>query len=222
MPACLWCLGPVGYFLNGNARKFCQVICSKRSGTAAARARARSTGPVLRAGTCFRCGAGIRLGQTSAKQGKARCRDCIGTPIPPPAWVPSTLVCQECLTPFVQNRAHQVYCSTTCANRRRYRHGSGGRKSPTDRGVGYLHAKARAAAALLHQDTDPCSLCELVLGPMGPWLHYDHTEDRTAYRGFAHAVCNVLDGAHRGGQATRRKVLARSGLVDSWHAKQLP
>jgi hypothetical protein len=43
----------------------------------------------------------------------------------------------------------------------------------------------------------------------GQKLHLDHTEDRTGYRGFAHASCNVLDGARRGGEAFRRAVLAR-------------
>jgi hypothetical protein len=41
----------------------------------------------------------------------------------------------------------------------------------------------------------------------GDDLHLDHEPDRTGYRGFAHAVCNVVDGARRGGAATRDKRL---------------
>jgi hypothetical protein len=29
-------------------------------------------------------------------------------------------------------------------------------------------------------------------------LELDHTEDRTGYRGIAHASCNARDGARRG------------------------
>jgi hypothetical protein len=70
--------------------------------------------------------------------------------------------------------------------------------STTDRGYGSTHAKARKAAALRHQPTDPCTRCGRPLGPMGPWLHYDHTERRDGYLGFAHASCNRKAGARKG------------------------
>ena len=41
---------------------------------------------------------------------------------------------------------------------------------------------------------------------MGPWLHYDHRDDRSGYAGFAHGApcptcgvrCNVVAGARKG------------------------
>jgi hypothetical protein len=64
----------------------------------------------------------------------------------------------------------------------------------------YQHKKARAAAAAQHEDDDPCCRCGQPLGPMGRWLHYDHTDDGTAYLGFAHAHCNLRAGAILGNQ----------------------
>jgi hypothetical protein len=74
-------------------------------------------------------------------------------------------------------------------------------RSTTERGYGNAHIKARAAAAKVHEPTDPCVRCGHALGPMGKWLHYDHDDrdpTRTTYLGFAHAKCNVVDGARRG------------------------
>jgi hypothetical protein len=60
------------------------------------------------------------------------------------------------------------------------------------------HQRARKAAAARHDPSDPCTRCGQPLGPMGSWLHYDHTDDGTAYLGFAHATCNKRAGAQRG------------------------
>lgn len=70
--------------------------------------------------------------------------------------------------------------------------------STTARGYGSDHAKARKAAAATHQPTDPCTRCGKPLGPMGPWLHYDHNAQRTGYLGFAHSSCNRQAGAKEG------------------------
>lgn len=43
----------------------------------------------------------------------------------------------------------------------------------------------------------PCHLCGERMWPHQK-LALDHTEDRTGYRGIAHASCNARDGAQRG------------------------
>lgn len=45
----------------------------------------------------------------------------------------------------------------------------------------------------------PCHLCGERMWPHQA-LEPDHTEDRTAYRGWTHATCNHRDGAIRGNQ----------------------
>jgi len=68
------------------------------------------------------------------------------------------------------------------------------------------HARARRAAAAAHQPTDPCTRCGHPLGPMGRWLHLDHSDDRRSYLGFAHGApcpwcrkrCNQSAGAREG------------------------
>lgn len=77
---------------------------------------------------------------------------------------------------------------------------------------GHTHAKARAAAAARHHPTDPCVRCGHPLGPMGPWLHYDHDE-HGGYYGFAHGApcpycrirCNLAAGARKGSRIAHRK-----------------
>lgn len=86
------------------------------------------------------------------------------------------------------------------------------RNRPRSADYGTAHAKARREAAKRHDPADPCSICGHPLGPMGRWLHYDHSPDRATYRGFAHGApcpwcsayagkpvrCNQRDGAKRG------------------------
>jgi hypothetical protein len=88
--------------------------------------------------------------------------------------------------------------------------------STTDRGYGAAHAKARKAAALRHQPADPCTRCGRPLGPMGPWLHYDHTERRDGYLGFAHASCNRKAGARKGARVVNRKPSRRPRTASRW------
>lgn len=81
------------------------------------------------------------------------------------------------------------------------------KSSSTSRGYGKIHRFARAAAALRHQPSDLCARCGHALGPMGPWLHFDHTDERDGYLGFSHggrdcpvcrARCNLKAGAQKG------------------------
>lgn len=75
------------------------------------------------------------------------------------------------------------------------------RGSTTERGYGYTHRQVRAAE-LPYAYGLPCLFCGEIMRP-GQQLHLDHTPDRRGYRGFAHASCNRLDGAKRGGKRTR-------------------
>jgi hypothetical protein len=77
--------------------------------------------------------------------------------------------------------------------------------STTARGYDLAHRKARQAAATRHQPTDPCVRCGRPLGPMGPWLHYDHNDSRTGWLGFAHARCNIRAGASAGARVANRR-----------------
>jgi hypothetical protein len=67
--------------------------------------------------------------------------------------------------------------------------------STTSRGYGWGHQKARAQALRDLRDGDPCSRCG---GPMyraeSKALDLDHGDDRTTYRGLAHAHCNRKAG----------------------------
>ncbi|MGZ4516698.1 MAG: hypothetical protein ACXVXN_02085 [Mycobacteriaceae bacterium] len=70
------------------------------------------------------------------------------------------------------------------------------------------HAKARKQWAARHSPSDPCYRCGHALGPMGPHLHLDHDDyDKTIYRGFSHAKCNLSAAGNLGRarqQAARR------------------
>ena len=90
-----------------------------------------------------------------------------------------------------------------------------GSTNTTARGYGSAHIKARAMAAAKHQPTDPCVRCGKALGPMGPWLHYDHNAARTAYLGFAHASCNRRAGA-RVGQKRQQAKQAMTTTYRRW------
>lgn len=170
-----------------------------------------------RRGTCLRCGKDVQIGRTSRAEGVIclSCRRAAHGLRPDQrvndhrwgTWVPELVVCPECPTLFVQSRYGQVYCSKECFLRHRYRRGSG-KLSATQRGYGVEHQRLRAQL-LPDAINTPCHLCgELMLEDQK--LHLDHNEDRTGYRGFAHAACNARDGAKRGGQAYRQKVLTQA------------
>ncbi len=73
------------------------------------------------------------------------------------------------------------------------------RVKPRQQVHGAAHAKARKQWAARHQPTDLCVRCRRPLGPMGSWLHLDHDDhDKTIYRGFSHAACNLKAAAELG------------------------
>jgi hypothetical protein len=98
--------------------------------------------------------------------------------------------------------------------------------SSAQRGYGTAHSKARAAAALRHQPSDPCARCGHALGPMGPWLHWDHNDQRTGYLGFSHGrrrcpycgrKCNIRAGAIKGARVRNRRARIRKIITaDRW------
>ena len=67
--------------------------------------------------------------------------------------------------------------------------------STTARGYGWAHQKARKAA-LPYAVGSACTRCGGVIeSTVG--IHYDHSDDRTYYLGWAHASCNVKAGARK-------------------------
>lgn len=73
----------------------------------------------------------------------------------------------------------------------------------TARGYGAEHQRLRAA--LLPQAWGrPCTRCGQPLVP-GQQVDLDHTDDRSAYQGFAHRHCNRKFGAKKGNAKRRKK-----------------
>lgn len=83
--------------------------------------------------------------------------------------------------------------------------------STTERGYGWTHQQLRAQliADLAAHPGQPCGRCG---HPMyvEQQPHLDHTEDRTGYRGLAHADCNRVAGARKGGRIRRRLAQRRT------------
>lgn len=72
------------------------------------------------------------------------------------------------------------------------------RGTAAQRGYGQAHRNTRATLEPeVQRGTVPCIFCGLLIQPDEPW-HLDHTPDRSAYRGAAHASCNTRDGGQRG------------------------
>jgi hypothetical protein len=113
--------------------------------------------------------------------------------------------CAECQGPVVVGTKRRKYCSEGCLRKAMNRRGSGGKSPAPERGYDAEHRRLRRELLPSAYGT-PCALCGEVM-QQGDALHLDHTEDRSGYRGFAHARCNVLDGARRGGAATRARKL---------------
>lgn len=83
----------------------------------------------------------------------------------------------------------------------------------TTRGYGYSHQVLRRALLPGAYGT-PCPRCGERMQPGQP-LDLDHTEDRTGYRGMAHATCNRRAGAHKT-NAQRRGETAPPSTSRPW------
>jgi hypothetical protein len=85
----------------------------------------------------------------------------------------------------------------------------GGSKGENTTAAGYGNSHQRLRKALLPQAYGkPCSRCGLPMLP-GQALHLDHDDyDRTKYRGFSHAACNVKAAARKGrAQPLKRRLV---------------
>jgi hypothetical protein len=80
------------------------------------------------------------------------------------------------------------------------------------RGYGAEHQRLRAKL-LPSAYGQPCTRCGKPMLP-GQALHFDHTEDRTGYLGFAHAACNRKAGARKGARIANAK--APSNYTQRW------
>jgi hypothetical protein len=71
----------------------------------------------------------------------------------------------------------------------------------TARGYGHQHQQLRRAL-LPFAYGQTCHHCGNTMLP-GQALDLDHTDDRTGYRGMAHATCNRRAGARKANQRSR-------------------
>jgi len=180
---------------------YCGARCRNRAYYLARKARAVGEGwrP------CTDCGAFMQITPTMAA--RPRCLACRrAAPARHRGPAPRRPIdCPVCSVTFLGNR-RQKFCSADCFRRARNRRGSGTKS--TSRGYGVEHQRLRAELLPYAYDT-PCCLCgDLML--VGQQLHLDHTEDRNDYRGFAHAECNVVEGAYRGAARLREKRLSEA------------
>lgn len=160
-----------------------------------------------RKSACSCCQQPMWRGKGSLPEGQGVCLACRRLAPKNPKPLPTEKTCPVCSVVFTAN-ACRTYCSDACFLRNRYRRG-GGTPSPARvarrKDYGTAHRKLREE--LLPQAVgQPCQHCGVTMQASDD-LHLDHTEDRTGYRGIVHAACNRLDGARRGGEAFRRKVL---------------
>jgi hypothetical protein len=155
--------------------------------------------------TCAICGRKMSRSSGSLPQGKATCQPCRRKAptyvVPRRPFRSEVKACEGCGRPYETRTRTQRYCSPECrAERRR----SGEHASSSARGYGTEHQRERRRwARVVAQGIACCCLCGHPILPGTPW-HLDHTPDRSGYRGVAHAVCNLSDGARRGNRMRRR------------------
>lgn len=83
-------------------------------------------------------------------------------------------------------------------------------KTTTQRGYGRTHQilRERWKRLLKHEGELPCTRCGKAVHPEDQW-ELDHTDDRTAYLGIAHASCNRRAGGLKSQTAGIRKTVRR-------------
>lgn len=78
------------------------------------------------------------------------------------------------------------------------------RPTAAQRGYGWTHVQTRRRTArIVAAGRATCSRCSQPILPGQPW-DLDHTDDRTAYAGPAHASCNRAAGARKGNRLRAR------------------
>lgn len=177
--------------------------------------------------TCASCSKPMPRSHTSRPQGEATCRPCqrAAHGLGPDEKLRDHRVrlaaearsrrpvrqCRGCDAPIDPSSRRWRYCSERCFRKVRNAEGRGTTPKPHSaaRGYDYTHRQLRAVLIADAYGT-PCVLCSEVMEE-GETLHLDHTEDRSGYRGFAHELCNVRDGARRGGAAYRARKLRKAG-----------
>lgn len=120
--------------------------------------------------------------------------------------------CKQCGEMFEAHRSDQLYCRVACRESRRGWKASTRVASPDERGYGKEHrmVRARWKQTIDAQGGIDCCLCGGWIEASEVW-HLDHTPNRDGYRGVAHPLCNVRDGASRG---ARRSNQGRSYAKD--------
>ena len=175
------CRGCGVEFQATHSRWYCSRKCSN-----SARRRNKTT-------TCSLCGKDVWLSRTSAPV--QTCMECKrANPKAKPKHATQQRACLGCGEPFQTRASNHVYCSKSC------RPFNFGRRPPaTTRGYGTEHRQLRARWKSLIESVGwaPCCLCDEVIEASEPW-HLDHNPERDGYRGIAHAMCNLRDGAKRG------------------------
>lgn len=154
---------------------------------------------------CSTCGKPCQIGRGSLPQ--PTCLPCRRAAIKPkrPAAAGTPAVCRKCGSCFVRDAANQTYCRMPC--RRPSTPPSPARRARDRVLYGVEHQRLRRELRPLFVGT-PCHLCGEVMDDEKA-MHLDHDPDTLQYRGFAHASCNILDGARRGQARLRAKKLAR-------------
>lgn len=182
---------------QGRPRKWCSDDCR------IAYARANGWG-ATRTMACASCGQPMWKSGTSLPEGQATCLPCRRkNKTEPKRYEPELRFCKICSRPFDTKQPSQVYCSADCRNSRRG--WSRAKPSSMSRGYGTAHQQERRKwKPIVEAGEATCCLCHYPIDPGTPW-HLDHTPDRSAYRGVAHAACNVRDGAKRANWRSRQR-----------------
>ena len=193
------CPPPAG---AGRPRLYCSAACRRRGNS-------KPNGSHKRQDiACRTCGRPMWRSGTSLPQGKATCLPCrraaaAQREAEKPKPVLGVRECAICGQTFEQRQAKQVYCSAKCReSRRNWTYAK--KVSASARGYGAAHAKERRRwKPIVERGEATCCICGYAIDPGTSW-HLDHTEDRTGYRGVAHAECNIRDGARRGARVSNR------------------
>jgi hypothetical protein len=183
---------------SGRPAAYCSEDCRTAWRRDSERAKAQPRGDLR----CCNCAGMMWAGSTSLPQGEAMCLPCRRSrvkPKPASTWDRSPRTCQVCGATYDPSAVNQRYCSAICRP-----HTSGPKTPASQRGYGKEHRIVRDRwKKLVDAGQADCCLCGYWIEPGSAW-HLDHTEDRSGYRGAAHAACNTSDGARRGNRERPR------------------